>query len=68
MTLHDGVMTFKSLQLTPFCIEKFRVRKGIVYVLAAFSVRICLEYGQICKNNDHGIIICQFPREMFERP
>ena len=26
---HDNFMTFKSLQLPPFCLEKFSVRKGI---------------------------------------
>ena len=26
---YDDVMTFQSLQLTPFCLEKFSVRKGI---------------------------------------
>ena len=25
----DNVMTFENLQLTPFCLEKSRVRKGI---------------------------------------
>ena len=26
---YDVVMTFESLQSTPFCLEKFSVRKGI---------------------------------------
>ena len=40
-------------------------------MLAAFSVRIWLEYDKICKNKDHiclfhCINICQVPLEMFE--
>ena len=37
----DDVMMFENLQLTPFCLEKSRVREK--YYLAAFSVRIWLE-------------------------
>ena len=37
------VVTFESLQPTPFCLDKFSVRKGQFNVLAAFSVQIVLE-------------------------
>ena len=40
---YDVLMTFESLQPTPFCLEKFSVRKGIFKCLTAFSVRIWLE-------------------------
>ena len=67
----DNVMMFESLQLTPFCLEKSRVRKGYFNVLAACSVRIWLGKCKICKNNDHMglfhcIISCQVPLEIFE--
>ena len=35
----DEVMTFESLQSTPFCLEKF----SVFNVLTAFSVRIWLD-------------------------
>ena len=35
-------MTFESLTLTPFCLEKSSVRKGIFNVLATFSARCML--------------------------
>ena len=39
----SDVMTFESIQPTPFCLEKSSVRKWTINVLAAFSVRIELE-------------------------
>ena len=62
-------MTFESTQPTPFCLEKFSVRNGQFNVLAAFSMRIGLEYGKICKNNDHTCMFhcintCRVPRMM----
>ena len=39
----DDVMTFESVQLTPFRLEKLSVSKGIFHVLAAFAVRILLK-------------------------
>ena len=37
------VMTFESLQSTPFCLEKFSVKNRYFNVLTVFSVRIWLE-------------------------
>ena len=64
-------MTFESLTLTPFCLEKSSVRKGIFNVLATFSARCMLNSGKICKNNDHTCLFhcintCRVPRTMFE--
>ena len=64
-------MTFERTQPTPFCLEKPSVKNGHFNVLAAFSVRIGLEYGKICKNNDHTCLFhcintCRVPRKMFE--
>ena len=42
-TLCMVMMTFESLQPTPFSLEKSSVRNGQFNVLAAFSVRIGLE-------------------------
>ena len=39
-------MTFESLTLTPFCVEKSSVRKGMT-----FSAQFMLKSGKICKNN-----------------
>ena len=47
------------------------LENGTFNVLAAFSVRIGLEKGKICKNKDHGCLfhcinICRVPRMIFE--
>ena len=69
---HCGdVVTFKSLTLTPFCLEKFSSRKGIFNARAMFSLQIRLKSGKICKINDHTCLFhciktCRVPRTLFE--
>ena len=42
-------MTFKSLTMTPFCFEKSSVEKGLLNVLATFSVWFMLNaYLTLC--------------------
>ena len=61
----------RKLTLTPFCLEKPSVRKGIFNVKAPFLARFMLKSGNICKNNDHTCLFhcintCRVPRTMFE--
>ena len=63
-------MTFESLTLTPFCLEKSSVRKGTFNVLVTFPARCMLNSGKICKNNDHTCLFAvaqtdQFCRRLF---
>ena len=54
--LCGDVMTLKSLQLTPFCLDKSSVRTGIFECFNSISVRIWFEYCKICKNNNHRFV------------
>ena len=68
---YDDVMTFESLMLMSFCLEKTSVRKWYFKILAVFSVGIWLESGKICLNNDHTCLFhcintCQVLRKLFE--
>ena len=61
----------RKLTLTPFCLEKSSVRKGIFNVSETFSAQFMLKSGKICKNNDHTCLFhcintCRVPRTMFE--
>ena len=54
------VMTFKSLKLTPFCMEILGVKNGYFNVLAVFSVWFWFKTGKMCKNKSTFFIFTIF--------